>query len=170
MFPKNERHGYRWVAILAAALLLTTGTIHASQTDPTLFLSRAVSFAGNHGRLVRIDGLFPWNALLQSGYPVQVVIWNAENDSDFVRFDLAGNAVAGTTSSVEGGLTPAEATSLAAVGTPDPAQTLSHVGPGRIDARLTGALADVPLSVQIFVIDGGTTFVSNPIPVSAVTP
>ena len=167
MIPKTKTMQNLWIASLIGLFALA-GTIHASQTDPTLFISHAVDFDGSHGRLVRIEGEFPWNALLQSGYPVQIVIWNEANDSDFVRFDLSGNAVTGNSSIVGGGLTPSEATSLSTIGVPDLTQELAYVGPGRIEARLSGSFVAVPLAAQIFVIDGGTTFVSNPISISGV--
>ena len=76
----------------------------------------------------------------------------------------------GGAQAVEDGLTPAEATALLQVGDANSALRLVHVGPGRIEALLSGAFASAPLAAQIFVVDGTTTFVSNPISVSAVAP
>lgn len=173
MIPRIRIAHRDWIAILVGVVLLTSPTA-ASITDPVLYLSRAVEFQGANGRLVRIDGSFPWNALLQSGYPVQIVIWNEVNGSDFVRFDLSGDAFTGVSETVESGLTPAEATALLDVGMPVDETSgdlrLVHVSPGRIEALLSGPFATAPLAAQLFVVDGTTTFVSNPISVSPVSP
>ena len=92
----------KWIPILIGVVVLA-GPTAASMTDPTLYLSRAVEVQGVNGRLVRIEGSFPWNALLQSGYPMQIVFWNDANHSDFVRFDMSGNAFTGVTAAVAGG-------------------------------------------------------------------
>jgi hypothetical protein len=173
MIPRTRTAHRDWIAILVGVFLLTSPTA-ASITHPELYLSRAVEFQGANGRLVRLDGSFPWNALLQSGYPVQVVIWNDVNGSDFVRFDLSGNAFTGVAAAVESGLTPAEATALLPVGVPvgesNSELRLVYVGPGRIEALLSGPFATAPLAAQLFVVDGTKTFVSNPISVSPVSP
>lgn len=169
MFPKVKTACRIGLAILIGAGLLSHTAV-ASMTDPTLFLSRAVEFQGANSRLVRIEGVFPWEALLQSGYPLQLVIWTNAANPDFVRFDLHGNAVTGVTATLEGGLTPAEATGLFAIGEASNLQHLVHVGPGRIEAQLGAPFMTAPLRAQIFVVDNGTTFVSNPISFSAVAP
>lgn len=173
MIPNLGPSHRNWIATLLGVFLLTSPTA-ASITDPVLYLSRALEFQGGNGRLVRIDGSFPWNALLQSGYPVQLVFWNDANGSDFVRFDLSGNAFIGVSGAVESGLTPAEATALLPVGTPvgeaSSGLRLVYVGPGRIEALLSGPFATAPLAAQLFVVDGTTTYVSNPISVSPVAP
>ncbi len=80
MIPKIENRPWNWIATVVGLLLLASPTA-ASITDPLLYLSRANEFQGVNGRLIRIEGSFPWNALLQSGYPIQIVFWNDENDS-----------------------------------------------------------------------------------------
>ena len=80
MIPRIRTAHRDWIATLVGLFLLTSPTA-ASITDPSLYLTRAVEVQGANGRLVRIDGSFPWNALLQSGYPIQIVFWNDENDS-----------------------------------------------------------------------------------------
>jgi len=173
MVLKTKNRHRDWIATLVGVLLLASPTA-ASITDPVLYLSRATDFQGVNGRLIRIEGSFPWNALLQSGYPIQIVFWNDENDSEFVRFDLSGNAFTGVAEAFEGGLTPAEATALLSLGVPvgetNNDLRLVHVGRGRIEALLSGPFATGPLAAQLFVLDGTTTFVSNPISVSPVTP
>ena len=169
MFTKIKIACRIGLAVLIGAGLLSR-TADASMTDPTLFLSRAVEFEGTSNRLVRIEGEFPWEALLQSGYPLQLVIWTNAVNPDFVRFDLHGNAVTGVTATLEGGLTPAEAAGLFAIGEASDLQHLIHVGPGRIEARLGAPFMTAPLRAQIFVLDNGTIFVSNPISFSPVAP
>ena len=57
MIPYLGTFHRNWIATLLGVFLLTSPTA-ASITDPVLYLSRALEFQGDNGRLVRIDGSF----------------------------------------------------------------------------------------------------------------
>ncbi len=151
---------------LLALITLASAPTSAGETDPTLLITRAVATDTPNGTLVRIDAVFPWNALLQSGYPIRLVVWRAVGRPDFVRFDLAGGARSGSDSAVLDGLTTSEVLLFAGAGRPDPAHVLTHVEAGRLESVLGAGFAGVPLGAQLFVDDHGTPFVSNPISVT----
>ncbi|HPG25260.1 MAG: hypothetical protein H6748_06090 [Spirochaetaceae bacterium] len=150
--------------IAAAAIrLVLAGPAGAGETDPTLVLWRGVAVETPSGTLVRVEGEFPWNALLQSGFPLQLVVWSSEGAADFVRFELDGDAFVGLDPAIVDGLSPIESAAIETAGAAAPAQALDHVGPGRLEARLSAPFVGRALSAQLFVIDGTTPFVSNPI-------
>ena len=131
--------------------------------DPTLALYRGQQVEGAAGTTVRVDGVFPWNALLQSGYPLELVLWPADGVGEFLRIGLDGSVHRGDAAYVIDGLTPAEAVLLSSLGESDRAHGLAYVAEGRLDVRVTGAFAGRPLEAQLIVIDEGTPFVSNTI-------
>lgn len=137
----------------------------AGETDPTLLITRAVATETANGTLLRLDAIFPWNALIQSGYPLELLVWQAAGPPTFVRFELGGQAHVGSTPEVADGLTPSEVSPVRLEGRPDGSHALTHVQEGRLEAVLGAGFSGIPLGAQLVVIDEGTPFVSNPVAV-----
>jgi hypothetical protein len=152
---------------LALGLLITGSTATAGETDPTLALYDGRQAPGISGTMLRVEGVFPWNALLQSGYPLELVLWAADGGGDFLRVRLDGEMRRGRAPFVVDGLTPGEAVSLASIGAADGGHRLTYVAEGRIDLLVTGVFAGRPLAAQLVVLDEGTPFVSNVIRLEA---
>jgi len=169
MAPKNRIRSISASTTRLILILFLAQTSLAAGTDPPLFLARAVAQDTANGTLIRVEGELPWEGLLQSEYPLALVVWATEGAPEFVRFQLSGQAFTGISTEVVDGLTtPAEAIAFAALGAVDGAQRLTHIGPGRLDAVITLPFASGPIAAQLFVIDprdGGTPFMSNPIAV-----
>ncbi|MBK7951875.1 MAG: hypothetical protein IPK00_24740 [Deltaproteobacteria bacterium] len=147
-------------------LTIAAPSARGGETDPTLLIVRAVASDTPNGTLVRVDGQFPWNALLQSGYPLELVVWRTTGQIEFVAFDLAGAARSGTHGALVDGLSTSEVATFAAQGQPDSGPVLTHVENGRLEAVLDARFAGAPLAAQLYVIDHGTPFVSNPAPIT----
>jgi len=144
-----------------AALACISGVAHAGQTDPTLMIHRALHADIAGATVVRVEASFPWVALLQSGYPVEIVVWATEGHPDFTRVQLTGDSVSGAASFVQDGLSPAEIGPLHSASSAPAANTISHVSEGRIDVQVRPPLAGRALALQLVVVDDGTPFVSN---------
>jgi len=161
--PYSQRPSARGVLIASviAALACISDAAHAGQTDPTLMIHRALHADGGGATVIRVEASFPWAALLQSGYPVEVVVWATEGHPDFTRIQLTGDSVSGAASFVQDGLSPAEINALHSASSTAAANTISHVSKGRIDVQVRSPLAGRALALQLVVVDDGTPFVSN---------
>jgi len=143
------------IASVIAALACISDAAHAGQTDPTLMIHRALHADGGGATVIRVEASFPWAALLQSGYPVEVVVWATEGHPDFTRIQLTGDSVSGAASFVQDGLSPAEINALHSASSTAAANTISHVSKGRIDVQVRSPLAGRALALQLVVVDAG---------------
>jgi hypothetical protein len=160
-----HRRVARWLA--AASILLASAAL-ASPTDPVLVLDAVRSAAGAGPTWVRIDGILPGDDLVQIPYPLQLVIHEQNASPRFVRYDQSGAVVTGESALLEGGLDPADAEALLAVGTPAPDGAVTHVASGRIEVMLPAGFPAGPAQAQLFVLDGDGAIVSNAVPFTIV--
>jgi|JI10StandDraft_1071094.scaffolds.fasta_scaffold122162_3 hypothetical protein len=165
MDPKKIKIGAAISGLIGLLIGLSDQPSQAGETDPTLLIARAVASDTRSGTLIRIDATFPWNALIQSGYPLKLVVWRRAGTPDFVELDLVGSARSGSNPAVIDGLETAEVGPFSTSGQSNPAHALTLVDDGRIEAVLGAEFVGAPLGAQLYVIDHGTPFVSNPIDV-----
>ena len=160
-------------SVIAAALAICAALgspARAGETSPVLAIYRALATDTASGTLVRIEGTYPWNAVIQSAFPIKLVVWKTVGSADFVRFDLDGTGHRGTDPSLADGLGTNEVVPLLNLGQIDPLHSLTHVGQGYLEVVLGSEFQGVPLGAQLFVVDRGVPFVSNPITVSRGAP
>jgi len=134
----------------------------ATPTDPTLILTAAASAAGDGGRVLRIDGSFHAQDLVQLAYPLQVLV---RMGTAYVRFDLADGAVTGSAPELADGLQAGEAQGLLGAGTPAPDARVLFLGLGRLEMALPASFPAGAAEAQLFVIDEGEAILSNALPV-----
>lgn len=172
MGSPDRRKRLRGSAIAAAMAICAAlgGSARAGETSPVLAIYRAKATDTASGTLVRIEGTFPWNAVIQSAFPIKLVVWKTVGSTEFVRFDLDGSAYRGTNPSLADGLGPNEVVPLLNLGQIDPVQSLTHVDQGYLEVVLGSEFQGAPLGAQLFVVDRGVPFVSNPIAVSRGAP
>jgi len=148
---------------LAATLACCAGApALATPTDPTLVLTAAASAAGGAGRVLRVDGSFHAQDLVQLAYPLQVLV---RAGTLYVRFDLSDGAVIGSAPQLADGLQADEAEALLDEGAPAPDARVLFLGLGRLELALPASFPAGPAEAQLFVIDEGEAILSNPLPV-----
>jgi hypothetical protein len=152
-----------FLAMAGFWLVLEPALLLASITDPILFLQDARASSGSTRSSVQLTGNFPEAALVQIAYPLQVLIYDA-NDF-YVRYDLPNGASQGSSVLLQGGgLTPSEAISLSSeAGTPAPDAQVLFVGAGRIEVLLPTSFPIGDAQALLLFVDAGGGVVSNPL-------
>jgi hypothetical protein len=151
-------------ALLVGAFCLAPRAL-ATPTDPTLALTSASAATGALHRAVRVDGSFHAQDLMQIAYPLQLLIRETSAGTGYLRYDLPGTAVTGTSAALADGLQAGEAQALLAGGAPAPGAEVLFLGLGRLEVLLPASFPAGPAEVQLFVIDEGETILSNPLPI-----
>ena len=151
-----------YLAMAGFWLVLEPALLLASITDPDLFLHDARASSGSARSSVQLTGMFPEAALVQIAYPLQVLIYDA-NDF-YVRYDLPNGASQGSSDLLQGGLTPSEAILLSSeAGTPAPEAQVLFVGAGRIEVLLPPSFPIGDAQALLFFVDAHGAVVSNPL-------
>jgi hypothetical protein len=150
------------VAILASGI-----SSQATGTDPDLALTHVVCSSGENVRVVRLEGHFPADDLVQLAYPLQVLIREIGPGTRYVRYDLSATAVRGDAPELADGLDPSEVADLLAQGNPAPKAVVAFMGVGRLDLVLPGSLPAGPAEAQLFVLENADPVLSNPLPFDA---
>ena len=163
--PVKSRHlaVLGFLAMAGFWLVLEPALLLASITDPDLFLQDARASSGSARSSVQLTGIFPEAALVQIAYPLQVLIYDA-NDF-YVRYDLPNGASQGSSVLLQGGLTPSEAIFLLSeAGTPAPDAQVLFVGAGRIEVLLPTSFPIGDAQALLFFVDAEQdAVVSNPL-------
>jgi len=106
------------VAVIAL-LLGSTRVAHAGATSPTLIVSAASATATDGARVVMLAGAFDFPNAIQTGYPLQLVVFQGTR---FVRYPVASPAVSGESALLaDGALDEADLPAILAAGTAAPA-------------------------------------------------
>lgn len=156
---------------LRAGLLAALGAVclgpaaFATPTDPTLALTNASAATGAVHRVVRVDGSFHAQDLVQLAYPLQVLIRETSVGTHYLRYDLSGSAVTGSAAALADGLQADEAAALLGAGTPAAGAQVLFLGLGRLEVTLPASFPGGPAEIQLFVIDEGEAILSNTLPV-----
>lgn len=147
-----------FVAIAGLFALPSMGT----PTEPVLALSRVTSAVGASSRMVRIEGIFPGDDLVQIAYPLQILIRIGEQ---YVRYDVVQGAVGGSAPELADGLGSGEVAGLLGAGAPEANARVLFLGPDTIDVLLPAGFPSGAAEAQLFVLHGGThPVLSNPLP------
>jgi hypothetical protein len=166
--PKPRR-GRRGAALLLGASLALAAAAAATPTDPTLALTGATAAAGAAGtaaRMLRIEGSFQADDLVQLAYPLQLLVRETTTGTTYVRYDLSSGAVTGSSAALADGLQAGEVNALLGQGTAEPAARVLFLGLGRLDVALPPSFPGGPAEALLFVVDEGETILSNPIPLA----
>ena len=151
---------------LTAAFLGAAQASRAAGTSPVLLLSSADAFAGSGGeRLVSASGAFNFDDLLQISFPAVGLM--VVQGSNFVRYEVDGSVIAGSSPLVSNGVTLGELPSVLALGGSgqSPAR-LVHLNRDEVTVVLPATFAAGPASVLLYAEHGGEFFESNPLAVS----
>jgi hypothetical protein len=164
--PRRARRG---ASLLLGAGLALAAAAAATPTDPTLALTAAAAAAGAQGtavRTLRIEGSFQADDLVQLAWPLQLLVRETTSGTSYVRYDLAGGAVTGTSAALADGLQAGEVPTLLQQGTPAPSARVLFLGLGRLDVALPSGFPGGPAEASLFVVDEGQTILSNAIPLA----
>lgn len=154
-------------AVSVLALLLATGDVRATQTDPVLEIAAVVAVTSTAGTALRIDATFPAEDLVQQAVPVQVLVRETGGGGTrYVRFPLGAVAVTGDAPSLADGLDAADVAGLLASGTPLTGARVLHMSPGRIEVWLPAGFALGAAELSLFVVYEGDPLLSNPVGVT----
>ena len=152
--------------LIAACLLLVPSIGAGASTDPVLALAGDQAEVGDSARLVRLEGVFPAQDLVQQAFPLQILLRETTTGSGYVRYDLSGAAFTGSAPEIADGLDPAEAAALLNQGSPAPDAEVVLLARDRIEVLLPIAFSSGPAEAQLFVIDADAPILSNPMPFS----
>lgn len=158
-----RRRAARAFRVGAVGAFCLASAAYGTPTDPTLVLTAAAGATGALHRVVRIDGSFHAQDLVQLSYPLQVLV---RIGTQYVRYDLSAGAVSGTAAELADGLQADEAAGLLGKGAPAPGARILFLGLGRIEVALPASFPAGAGEAQLFVIDEGTVVLSNPLPVA----
>jgi hypothetical protein len=148
------------------AFCLTSPAL-ATPTDPTLVLTAAAAATGTGHRVVRIDGSFHAQDLVQLAYPLQILV---RVGTQYVRYDLSAGAVSGVAAELADGLQADEAEALLGEGAPAAGARVLFLGLGRLEVALPASFPAGSGEAQLFVIDEGEVVLSNALPVAVGSP
>jgi hypothetical protein len=158
--------------VLVAGLLLAAAERRpagAAITAVELSLTSVRAFSGENALLVRYEGGLLGRALVQTDYPLHLVVVE-HGGGDYVRFAVASGAVRGTAPQLVDGATSEESLALLAEGEPLPGAELIFVGDGRVDVRLPQGVLSGSLDAFAFALYEGAALVSNTLPVEEIEP
>jgi len=145
--------------------MLLAGIAHAGGSSPLLSVTGADTLATPAGvRSVTITGSFNFDDLLQFSFPAGAIVTQG---SHFVRYDLSGTILEGTSTAVADGITASEIPTLLAVGAAaaTPAAVV-QLRVDRISVALPSDFTAGAASVILYALLDGDSVVSNPVSVT----
>ena len=148
------------LAALCVAVPIASGT----GTDPFLALTGVSVEVGTTARVVRLEGEFLADDLVQLAYPLQILIRETAPGARYVRYDTVAGAFTGVAPELSDGLAPGEAVALLGQGSPSPDAKIVFLGVGRIEVLLPALFPEGGAEVQLYVVEAGEPILSNPLP------
>lgn len=149
--------------MLAACLAAAAVPARATPTDPTLALTAATCVTGTALRVLRVDGSFHAQDLVQIAYPLQLLV---HVGASYVRFDLVSGTRTGLAPALADGLSADEAVALLGAGSPAPDGRILFLGAGRLEVALPESFPSGAAEAQLFVVDEGEPVLSNALSVA----
>lgn len=149
------------VLVLAAALFVGSATVRAISTDPVLVLSRASAVSGVSERIVRLEGTFPAEDLVQVPFALQILLRETTTGTQYVRWDISQGVFSGTAPELADGLQFAEVLSFSTQGVPTQGGDLVLLARDRIELRIPNGFPDGPAEAALFTIYEGSPILSN---------
>jgi len=158
--------GARWHRIVAVVGLLVwaASAAHGTLTSPELVLSRVDSEAGAKGTLVRVEGVFPFDDLVQQAYPLQLFIRSLERPKRFVCFSVPWGVMEGEDEAFEDGLDEDETPLIGLAGAASQDARILQISPRHMRVRLPEKFPDGAAEAQLFVMYNGSPVFSNVYP------
>ena len=141
---------------VAGLLALSPASAAAGPTDPTLVISDAFGTQGAL-RVLAIVGTFPSDDLVQSAYPLQLLVRSQTDGVSYVRFGLSDRGYVGMEPALADGLDASDVPGLLAAGTPDTAAVVVGLDPTRVTVVLPPGFPAGSVEVQFFVLEPGET-------------
>jgi len=148
---------------LATALLFAAPDVRAISTDPVLVLTRVVASSGASARVVRLEGTFPSEDLVQFPFAMQILVRETGTGTGYVRYDLSTGVFTGSAPELADGLQFDEAIGFSTQGDPAPDGELVLLARDRIELSLPAAFPDGPAEAVLFTIHEGSPILSNAI-------
>lgn len=142
---------------LVGALVLGSEA-RATLTFPALAIEEVTATPGAKGMLVRINGTFPFEDMVQLPYPLQVFIHQGER---FVCYQLPWGVLAGKDEIFEDGLSEEAVARIAQVAKPDKHAKVVQVSDSQIRVQLPDDFPEGTAEVQLFVMYEGAPIFSN---------
>ena len=139
----------------------------ATPTDPSLGIHAAAILPGTP-RILRVDGTFHRDDLVQVPFPLQVLIHttSSRSEAQYLLVEPGSRRVQGTTTILEDGLQTSDVAPLLQNGAPQAEAYVVELSENRIDITLPGGFPAGPAQVQLFVWNEGDPVLSNPLPVN----
>lgn len=153
----------RFVAVVGL-LALAASAAHGTLTSPELVLSRVDSESGAKGTLVRVEGVFPFDDLVQQAYPLQLFIRSLERPDRFVCFSVPWGVMEGGEKAFEDGLDEDETPLIGRAGAPSKDGRILQVSPRHMRVRLPEKFPSGLAEAQLFVMYNGAPVFSNVYP------
>ncbi len=157
----------RWRGGIPALVLLAifgaSVPAGAISTDPILILTRVTADVGASNRIVRLEGVLPAEDLVQLPFPLHVLVRETQLGTGYVRYDLSGGAVSGSSATLIDGLDPGDVAALVLEGSPGPDARVVLLARGRIEVLLPDAFPSGPAEAVLFTIHEGEAILSNPV-------
>jgi hypothetical protein len=149
------------VLIALGSLSLLAVAAHAISTAPALVLTSVDAVSGSDVRIVRLEGVFPGEDLVQQPYPLQVLIRETQSGKGYVLYDLSRGAFEGNLPDLVGGLSAAGVRALDQQGEPAEGAALMLLARDRLEVSLPVGFPNGPAEAVFFVIYKGTPILSN---------
>lgn len=152
--------------VLTMLLITTTATLQAtaSGTSPPLAIqSVEVDYTKEDGTLVRVDGTFPFEDLIDLPYPLQLLVRKKEK---FLCFSVPWGPMGGELEELKDlkdGLTSEVVDLIGIFAQPDSEAKIVSVGPKRMEVLLPPDFPTGDAKAQIFVMYLGAPLFSNPV-------
>jgi len=159
--------GTRWrlrLALAAATASMLAVAANGTLTAPELVLSRVDSQSGAKGVLVRVEGVFPFEDLVQQPYPLQLFIRSLEKPKRYVCFSVLWGVMEGDDEIFEDGLDEDETDLVGPLGKRSKEGRFLQVSPNHMRVRLPGGFPSGLAEAQLFVIYQGSPIFSNLFP------
>lgn len=154
----------RWYGPLLV-LLMVVPDAQTGGTDPMLSIAAAQAQAGATTVTLAVDASFLRGDVVQVGYPVQLLLWE-EGAASYLRYALAGGVYSGQDGGLADGLNATEAAGLLSSGTLTAEARVLRMDSDRLELGVPASFPVGPARVQLFVVDGADTILSNPIAVT----
>ncbi len=155
-----RRWGIPAVLLLALTVSFPAGAI---STDPVLILTRVTADVGASNRIVRLEGVLPAEDLVQLPFPLHVLIRETQLGTGYVRYDLSGGAVSGSSATLFDGLDPGDVAALVLEGSAAPDARVVLLARERIEVLLPDAFPSGSAEAILFTIHEGEAILSNPV-------
>lgn len=161
----------RLFTLCVGLAICCVGPAWSAATDPTLALTEGLMATGST-RLVRVRGVFPADDLVQTDYPLQLLVRSLADGTSYVRYDLVAQTLTGSDPALADGLDAVDVPGLLASGVASSDGLVAFIGARQIDVILPASFPPGSIEAQLFVLSPNETvaIVSNALTIEGATP